>query len=318
MLLFNALTINYFFILNIDFLLMTWYNIYNIREIYMSKIKDPYLAIINTKNKFNPNNSKTFTYEKVDVIAGDWHKDKALLETNTKLAYDKVKAEFDMIGIKCWLISGKRSYLDQIYTQGEAFDIKLKDLAIEKIKEEEKLEDTTKIKLGKKIATIIKNPKHIKTAYQHQKKYVARIGYSEHHSGLAIDIKVNMDNVKIPDKIMERYPNESKGMLNFITRRAILEKHGFIQTYPNSPRLHDVTGIEKPESWHWRYVGAEHSQRIARLREIIGQDVFIEDYVELLNHNIPEGLNDKEILNYQAEILINNISKSKNKDAVTL
>ena len=281
------------------------------------EVKDPYLSVINTKHKFNRSTFKPFTYDKVEVIAGDWHKHFALLETNTKLAYDKVLEEFNKIGIKCLLMSGKRNYLDQFYAQGETFDKKLKDLAIEKIKEQSGIEDGSKIKLSKKIATIIKNPKNIKVAYKHQKKYAARIGYSEHHSGLAIDIKVDMTNVQIPEKIKKRYPDASKGLLNFITRRAILEKHGFIQTYPDSPRLEDVTGMPSPEPWHWRYVGPEHSQKIARLRQLVGQDVFLEDYVELLKCDIPSDLTDEnEILLYQANLLKNNIFVKTNENSI--
>lgn len=284
----------------------------------MAKITDPYLTIINTKNRYNPSNFKPFTYEKVKVIAGDWHKKTARLETNTKLAYDKVKQEFNQIGIDCWLMSGKRNYHDQFYAQGETFDKKLKDLAVEKIKAELAIENDEDIKPLQKIKAILKNPKHIKLAYEHQKKYAARIGFSEHHSGLAIDIKVDMTNAKIPPKIKERYPEANKGLLNFITRRMIMEKHGFIQTYPQSARIEKVTGMSAPEAWHWRYVGAEHSQRIAHLRELVGQDIFLEDYVKLLSFDVPSDLTGKQLLEHYAGLFKNKILKIENTNNQTL
>lgn len=294
----------------------------------MSEVKDPYLTIINTKNQYHKNDFKGMSYEKVGVIAGDWNKKHALLEQKAKLAYDAVLGEFTRVGIDCQLMSGKRNFLDQLYAKGETFLNKLNSLAVEKIKVEDQVEDESKIKRSKKFLAIIKNPKYIKIAYNHQKEYAARIGYSEHHSGLAIDVKVDMTNLNFDNldddiaKIVNRAKNNdeniTRGTLNFITRRAIMEKHGFIQTYPQSDRIKKVTGMPKAEGWHWRFVGPEHSRKIACLRELTGQDVFLEDYVELLKHDIPSGLSNKEALLLQADILKNEIFKSKQEENLTL
>lgn len=266
----------------------------------MAKIHNPYLTIINKFNAYNPANFKGFDYEKVEVIAGDWNKSYAWLESNTKKAYDEVIKEFEKVGINCKLMSAKRNYIDQLYAQGETFALKLNKEAKNELKANSNLTDaeiTTKAKLK----TILKHPKLIKIAYLHQKQYAARIGHSEHHSGLAIDIKVDMTNVKIPEKIIQKYENVAPGMLNFITRRLIMEKHGFIQTYPQSPRIETVTGMPESEAWHWRYIGPEHSQRIGKLRELVGQDIFLEDYVDLLNFDV-QYTNEQELLHTYAEI----------------
>ncbi len=278
----------------------------------MTKIKDPYLTIINARVSYNKEDFKNFEYEKVAVTDGDWGKKTSFIEKNTKQSFDLVLQEFDKLGIKCNLISAGRSFVDQIYAQGETFAIKLNNQAKKELEDKK-----SSVSLPKKVLAIVKNPKLIKIAYGHQKKYAARIGHSEHHSGLAIDIKVDMTNVKIPDKIKEKYPDANNGLLNFLTRRLVMEKFGFIQTYPQSPRIETVTGMPEAEAWHWRYVGPEHSQRIAHLRDKVGQDVFLEDYVKLLQYDI-KAENEKDLLNQYADLFINEILVHEKENNQTL
>ena len=237
-----------------------------------------------------------------------------MLEKNAKLAYDKVLEDFKRIGIECWLMSAKRNYFDQVYAQGETFAFKLSKSAKEIAKQND--ETIEGLSNKQKLKIILKNPKLIKLAYSHQKKYAARLGHSEHHSGLAVDIKVDMSNVVIPEKIKQRYPDASQGLLNFNTRRMIMEKHGFIQTYPQSTRIEAVTGMPEPEAWHWRYIGAEHSHRIAYLRECVGQDVFLEDYVRLLEYDVSYE-NEQDLINQYADILKNEIFVDENIEQLT-
>ena len=72
-------------------------------------------------------------------------------------------------------------------------------------------------------------------------KYVATPGFSEHQTGLALDIKSLKGS---PFK----YTNEYKWMIENSY------KYGFILRYPEN--LESITGYN-PEAWHFRYVGKE-------------------------------------------------------------
>lgn len=72
-------------------------------------------------------------------------------------------------------------------------------------------------------------------------KYVATPGYSEHQTGLALDVKSTKSS---PFK----YTKEYKWM------QENAYKYGFILRYPEG--LEEITGYNA-ESWHYRYVGKE-------------------------------------------------------------
>jgi len=72
-------------------------------------------------------------------------------------------------------------------------------------------------------------------------KYVTKPGFSEHHTGLAIDIKSANSNIF----------KESKEYL-WTTENCY--KYGFIHRYQESKE--SITGI-KSEAWHFRYVGVD-------------------------------------------------------------
>ncbi len=77
-------------------------------------------------------------------------------------------------------------------------------------------------------------------------RYVTKPGYSEHHTGLAVDIKSAHSAVF---KNSKEYP-------------WVLEncyKYGFIHRYPESKV--SITGISS-ETWHFRYVGEEIAKYI--------------------------------------------------------
>lgn len=299
------------------------------------KNTNPYLTIVNARTKYNPKDFEELEYEQIAVTDGDWGKSMALIEKNTKLAYDKVLEDFERFGIKCKLMSARRSNFDQIYAQGETFAVKLNKSAKEELEKESQSVDSKASNPSaiKKLATILKHPKLIKIAHDYQKTYAARLGHSEHHTGLAIDISVNMNDVEIPDKIREKHPNASQGELNFLTRRLIMEKHGFVLTYPQASRLEEATGMKNSEGWHWRYIGAEHSQRIAKIRERVEQnlsskgmdknlklhEIFLEDYVKLLEYDV-EVSNEEELLDKYAEIFEKEILQlgTETKDGVSV
>ena len=77
-------------------------------------------------------------------------------------------------------------------------------------------------------------------------QYVATPGYSEHQTGLALDVK---STVSSPFKTTKEYT----WMINNSY------KYGFILRYPED--MENITGYS-PEAWHFRYVGEEIAKYI--------------------------------------------------------
>jgi len=82
------------------------------------------------------------------------------------------------------------------------------------------------------------------------KKYVARPNHSEHQTGLAVDLALNLPHI---DLIRPRFPYT--GIC--ATFRDEVHKLGFIERYPKGKE--PITRIAH-EPWHFRYVGAIHAQ----------------------------------------------------------
>ena len=107
----------------------------------------------------------------------------------------------------------------------------------------------------------------IKYGEDYVKKYVAVPGYSEHHTGLAIDICLRKDGELIyenDDMIAEKEI--------FSKIHAKLSDYGFILRYLEG--RDDITGYSY-EPWHLRYVG---STKIAK--EIMSKDITLEEYLK--------------------------------------
>ena len=97
--------------------------------------------------------------------------------------------------------------------------------------------------------------------------YVAVPGFSEHHTGLAVDFTVYTDNGEsytFDDK--PEYPEWLK------TNGC---KYGFIQRYPS-----DKTEFTKIayENWHYRYVGKPHAFYM------VANNLCLEEYIDLLRN----------------------------------
>ena len=76
------------------------------------------------------------------------------------------------------------------------------------------------------------------------KQYVAVPGYSEHHTGLAMDITASgRDTARLP---------ANAPVMDWLNENAW--QYGFIQRYPENKT--DETGYIY-EQWHYRYVGKE-------------------------------------------------------------
>lgn len=255
------------------------------------EINNPYLAIINDKNKYNPNIFKGMKFEKIDVKMGDWFKKTGLIERETLEALNNAILKLRSVSATCTVNSAGRTQFDQVYAKVEKF------------------------------AGVLKNTKSIKQAINKTRAEVARIGYSEHLSNLAVDLRIDTQNMVVPPRIKQKYPNVTNiNTLKFLTKRLIMEQSGFILRYPISPRLKEVTGVANPEGWHWRYVGAEHSQKIAKIREyvtntlnirdenndLITQEVFLEDYIKILQQGFKAD-SEHDLLQQYADYFIKNI-----------
>ena len=97
-------------------------------------------------------------------------------------------------------------------------------------------------------------------------RYSAKPGYSEHQTGLAIDITTEDTTISIGD-----WFNDTK-QAEWLYNNAY--KYGFILRYPKGKE--HITGY-KYESWHYRYVGIEHSKNFAM------NDLTLEEYLKIVN-----------------------------------
>ena len=124
------------------------------------------------------------------------------------------------------------------------------------------------------------------------KQYVAVPGYSEHHTGLAIDICIKKNGKLIFD-------NDE-----MIAERKIFKKihkkladYGFILRYLEN--RDDITGYSY-EPWHLRYIG---DKKIAK--EIMDKNITFEEYLGSIK-NLKEN---KEAAKYQIEITLRDYLK---------
>ena len=92
---------------------------------------------------------------------------------------------------------------------------------------------------------------------QGNEKYlsVAKPGHSEHHLGTTLDITSSEINYASASSDFEKTKS-----YQWMTDNAA--QFGFVQSY--KPYTEEITGYI-PESWHWRYVGREHSLAIQKL-----------------------------------------------------
>ena len=119
---------------------------------------------------------------------------------------------------------------------------------------------------------------------EYVKKYVAVPGYSEHHTGLAIDICLKKDG-----KLVYENDDMIADRKTFAKIHKKLSKYGFILRYLEN--RDDITGYAY-EPWHLRYVGSE---KIAK--EIMDKDITLEEYLG----SIKDINNNKEAAKYQIE-----------------
>lgn len=98
------------------------------------------------------------------------------------------------------------------------------------------------------------------------KKYVAIPGYSEHHTGLAIDICIKKDG----DLIFENSEMLKEEEI-FLKIHKRLSRYGFILRYPKDKEY--ITGYGY-EPWHFRYI-----KNIKIAKEIMNNNLTLEEYL---------------------------------------
>lgn len=113
---------------------------------------------------------------------------------------------------------------------------------------------------------------------------VARPGTSEHNTGLCADFNMASDEF------------ENTPMYTWMTENAA--DYGFIMRYRKDKQ--SQTGVIH-ESWHWRFVGINHANKINEL------DMCLEEYVEYLE----KQKNNSSIENTTSETSDNNLGKLK-------
>ena len=99
-------------------------------------------------------------------------------------------------------------------------------------------------------------------AYEKETRETMPPGYSEHETGLAVDI-VSVYYQMLDDR--QEMTQESRWL------RENCSEYGFILRYPKGKE--DITGIDY-ESWHFRYVGEEAA------KEIMSRGITLEEYLE--------------------------------------
>lgn len=100
-------------------------------------------------------------------------------------------------------------------------------------------------------------------------KYVAAVGCSEHHTGLAIDLAKNKKDI---DFICPDFPETGI----FQKFRSMAPRFGFIERYPAGKEKITEIGAEP---WHFRYVGYPHSMIMDK------SSMVLEEYILFLKNN---------------------------------
>lgn len=102
---------------------------------------------------------------------------------------------------------------------------------------------------------------------EYAEAYVSDPGYSEHHTGLSLDLGIYYN-----DGSEGRF----SGSNNAEWMDANCQEYGFIRRYQEDKR--EITGISN-EAWHFRYVGVPHATYMN------ANNLCLEEYIEYLRAN---------------------------------
>lgn len=117
----------------------------------------------------------------------------------------------------------------------------------------------------------------IKYGEEWARTHVATPGTSEHHTGLAFDLRFKFSVV--PESLREQANTLAKRtklqrkVFQLIEKEAV--QFGLIKRYNEEKK--EITGV-KGELWHFRYVGVEHAKKMYE------EGLCLEEYVELLKN----------------------------------
>lgn len=195
------------------------------------------------------NKIKSNYLKKINLIATeDQNKDTVLVEEETLKAFNELQKFLKTKGINIVIDSAYRSIVDQ-----------------------ENLYNESITKYGEEYTT----------------KYVAKPNYSEHHTGLALDLSIIV-NGQIQDATT--HPEIYNKI--YETIHSYLKDFGFILRYPKGKE--NITGYAY-EPWHIRYVG----KFIAKI--IFENNYTLEEYLTNYNGvliiNKPKGLTSFDVVN---------------------
>lgn len=201
---------------------------------------DKYLQIVNSENKFDPSDYSEFEYVKDITVNYPDQGETPFIEKETYEAYLALKKFLKEKNIPCSLNSAGRTVEAQKLTQKEMFEIYLKDF--EKTHSHDE-------------AVALAKQKVLDT--------VARPGYSEHHTGLAIDVSPRRYGKNPLTKYLAKVYNKKHLNANFEFIGKVAAHFGFIVRYTRQNA--ESTGVKRPEPWHLRYVGKENALEIAKI-----------------------------------------------------
>lgn len=100
---------------------------------------------------------------------------------------------------------------------------------------------------------------------EHAASYLTNPGYSEHHTGLAMDLSIYYEDTG--------ESAEFDGTGKYVWFDENSWKYGFIHRYNDAKA--GITGISG-ETWHFRYVGIPHAYYMKE------NDLCLEEYIDLL------------------------------------
>lgn len=220
---------------------------------------DKYLQIVNKNNEYKKENFEDFEYVSGIKVNLPDESEVTFIEKETYDAYLKLKKYLKEGKIPCSLNSAGRSIRAQELTQKEMYDLYLRDF--EKTHSHDEAVELAKQKL---------------------EQNVAKPGHSEHHTGLAVDISVKMIGKNPITKYFASEYNKKHFKENQAILAEVAPQFGFILRYTKENSA--STGVNNAEPWHFRYVGIEHAQEIAkRMQE--DPSFSLEEYVTLLQKN---------------------------------
>ena len=199
-----------------------------------------YLLLVNADHPFSESMNANFKYVSLNDIDGN----ETFMEDATFAAFWQLRDFLRSWGISASIRSAGRTLKQQEETFREIMD----EYIIKGFSSEE--------------------------AVAWAERQVAKPGYSEHHTGLAIDIKlepriISKDTPQHLKKIILRLTTKS---MRFIMNKN-LARFGFVKRYDKKKK--DITKCQIDEPWHIRYVGVDNAKHMRK------ENLCLEEFVTI-------------------------------------